>query len=181
MSTNQHTPISDAPEPDVTQAGGNLIRAMIILMVLIGISWASLASLYKTALSEQRERISGAVTGSVATEARAASRARAQSAGVDELEDGTKVGYVPVARGAELLLANPEALRGESKWTIVETGDVAAIPALPSFAAVLDPAVAEAEAAEAGADEATDAAVEDDADAAAEDAGAEEAPAEAAE
>lgn len=189
MSTNQQHHDSDAPEPDVTKAGVNLSLAMIFLMVLIGISWVSLSSLFKASLSEQRERVSGTVTGSVSAGARSASLARAQASGVDELEDGTKVGYVPVSRASELLLGSPDALRGNGKWTNVDGGDVASIGALPSFAAVLDPAVAEAEAAAAAVEadatdeDTVDAAADDavEAPAVADDAGANEAPADAAE
>lgn len=201
MSTNENIPASDertrdtapistvgsngahddAPEPDITKAGRNLILAMIVLTIGIGASQLFAGNLYKVALSKAEVERGGTVTTSAAGMALQASEERAKASGTVELEDGTKVNYVPVAEGAKLLLASPDALRGDAKYVevAVEEGEIAQIPALPSFEAVLDPAAAAAaeeaaaqaaatEEAEEGEDDAADAAEDEapDADAA---------------
>lgn len=191
MSTNENIPASDernvdtapvatvvasdAPEPDITQAGRNLFIALLVLFIGIGFAAVFAANLFKINLSTATEARGGAVESSAAGQARAASAAHAIASGSVENSDGTTTHFVPVAQGAALLLASPDALAGKSQWLNVEGGDIATIPSLPTFAAVLDPAKAAEEAAAAAAEQAAaeKAAAEapaDDAEAAGEDA-----------
>lgn len=170
MSTNENIPASDqrnvdtapvqavaasdAPEPDITKAGRNLILALLVLMVGIGISWAFGANLYKSKLSEMAELRGGGIGSTPAVQVRARGAERATTSGTAELPDGSTVTWVPIAEGTSKLLADPSLLAGDPQYLEVEGGEVASLPALPSFEAVLDPSLAVVEADE-----------EDDADA----------------
>ena len=175
MSTNENTPTpgtepevataptqpvhaapgNDAPEPDITKAGRNLVLALIVLSIGIGASWLFAGNLFKIALSDIAEQRGGGVSNMPAGLAIAHGLERSTTSGEGPISGGT-VSWIPSEEGKALLLADPSSLAGDATYGAVDGLEVAEIPALPSFAAVLDPetAAAEAAAAEAAAAEA---------------------------
>lgn len=181
MSTNENTPTpgtepdvvtapaqpgyvapgDHAPEPDITKAGRNLVVALIVLTIGIGISWVFAANLFKIALSDVAEQRGGGVETMPAGVARAHGLERSTTSGEAAIKGGT-VTWIPSNEGKALLLADPSALAGDPSQGEVLDLELAELPPLPSFAAVLDPelaaaeAAAEAAAAEADAEAATE-------------------------
>lgn len=183
MSANDHSPTidpngqtagtlvrHDEPEPDITSAGANLVRALVILSAFVFIAWAAMANLYQVTIARETVARATAQDFAPASRARAADVARAQNGAEVTLEEGKTQSFAPVAEAAGRLLNNASALGGKAQYARVEGTSAVVLPALPSLEAVLNPAAAQA------AEEAAPAAEE----APAQEAAAEEAPAEAA-
>lgn len=162
MSTNKKTPQNyDAPDAriagptdesfaeDITsKMGTGAIIALLVVVTVIFFAALFANGLYRSQLKQtvQDQGASSAVSAS--GKAIAASAKRAEESGA--------------ANSGALLLEDGDTLAGSPAEQVAKDGDVADIPELPSYAAVLDP---EAAALAAAAEEASDEDAEDDSDA----------------
>lgn len=128
-----------APEEDNSD-GGQLIKVMLVLTVILGICWLALQSGYKRAVSARAQELAAPTSFAPAVHAQNWNAERASSYGrepVGEVEEGQEPSayryFVPTQLAAEMLIASPDALSGDPSAATVDGMNAPELPEAPEL------------------------------------------------